>query len=306
MKFELTILGCGSATPTLRYSPTSQLLEHEGHHYLIDCGEGTQLQLRRYKIKFQRINHIFISHLHGDHYFGLPGLLSTLHLLGRTNPLTIYAHPDLQDVIMQQLHVSQSYLRFPLHWVALDYDGLNPLLSNDLMEVSSFPLSHRIPTCGFVFREKPKPRNIIAASIEKYKIPVARIRQIKAGSDYTLEDGALIPNAEITTDPPPSRAYAYCSDTAAIESTAVFAKDVDLMYHESTFLQKDKKRAKETYHSTARQAAEVAVNAGAKKLLLGHFSARYRGVTSFLKEAKDVHPRVELAVEGKAYPIGPV
>jgi ribonuclease Z len=303
MKFEVTILGCGSATPTVRHSPSAQLVNCEEQFYLVDCGEGTQLQLRRFRLKFQRINHIFISHLHGDHYFGLPGLLSTLHLLGRTKPVHIYAHPDLAEAVALELKISQSRLRFPLHWHALEYDGMHSILENEHLEVLSFPLSHRIPTCGFIFREKPKQRNMIPERIVEFKIPVARIRQIKAGSDYTLPDGKVIPNAELTTAPDTPKSFAYCSDTAFREATAAFVKGVDLLYHESTFLAEDLKRAKETYHSTASQAAQVAALAGVGRLVLGHYSARYRNIDRFLDEAKEVFPNAMLGEEGLTIPV---
>jgi len=303
MKFEVTILGCGSATPTLRHSPTSQLVNHEEQYFLIDCGEGTQLQLRRFGLKFQKINHIFISHLHGDHYFGLPGLLSTFHLLGRTNALHIYTHADLQQVMESQLKISHSHLRYPVHWHALNYDTKVLLFESEQLEIFGFPLSHRIPTCGFLIRQKPKPRNIISAFISRYNIPVARIRQIKDGSDYTLPNGEVLPNDMLTTAPDPPRSYAFCSDTAFAEKTAQYVKGVDTLYHESTFLKLHAKRAKETFHSTAGQAAQVAILAGAKKLILGHFSARYHGISEFQSEASEIHPHVILAEEGQTYPV---
>ncbi len=303
MKFEVTILGCGSATPTLRHSPTAQLVNHEEQYYLIDCGEGTQLQLRRFGIKFQKINHIFISHLHGDHYFGLPGLLSTFHLLGRTKELHIYAHADLQPVIGSQLRISQSYLRYPVHWHSLEYQKLDILFENEQLEIASFPLQHRIPTCGFLVRQKPKPRNMIASYISRYNIPVARIRQIKEGSDYTLPNGDILPNETLTTAPGPSLSYAFCSDTAFAEKTANYVRGVDTIYHESTFLQVHAKRAKDTFHSTAAQAAQVAVSAAAKKLILGHFSARYHNISVFQSEASVIFPNTILAEEGQTYPV---
>jgi ribonuclease Z len=303
MKFEVTILGCGSATPTVRHSPSAQLVNCEEQFYLVDCGEGTQLQLRRFRLKFQRINHIFISHLHGDHYFGLPGLLSTLHLLGRTKPVHIYAHPDLAEAVALDLKISHSRLRFSIHWHALAYDGMHTLMENEHLEVLSFPLSHRIPTCGFLFREKQKPRNMIPERIVEYNIPVARIRQIKAGSDYTLPDGRTVPNAELTTAPDPPKSFAYCSDTAYREATAAYVQGVDLLYHESTFLEEDIRRAKDTYHSTAGQAAKVASLAGVGRLVLGHYSARYRNIERFLAEANQIFPRTVLGEEGLTLPV---
>ncbi|MGB6036036.1 MAG: ribonuclease Z [Cryomorphaceae bacterium] len=303
MKFEVTILGCGSATPTLRHGPTSQLLEHDNHLFLIDCGEGTQLQLRRFKIRFAKINHIFISHNHGDHCLGLPGLISTLHLLGRNRPLHVYCQEGLNEAIEQQLKISHSRLRFEVKWHILNPNEKNLIFENKKLEVFSFPLDHRVPCCGFLFAEKPKPRNIKPECINKYGISVPRIRQIKSGSDYTLEDGTVIPNAELTYSPEPPMSYAFCSDTAYQKQTAEYVSGADLLYHESTFLEEDLERAYFTLHSTASQAATVAKDANAKKLLLGHYSARYREMDPFLREAQKVFSNVELADEGLVFPV---
>lgn len=298
MDFKLTVLGCGSATPTLRFSPSAQVAAHGADLFLFDCGEGTQLKLRRGGFNFQRIGHVFISHLHGDHYLGLQGLLSTMQLLGRTKPIHIYAHEHLEELTALQLRISRSHFRFEVHWYALTYSDKTIIAETDRLEVHSFPLDHRIPTCGFVISEKPKPRNIRPECIERYNIPVPRIRQIKAGADLTLDDGTVVPNAELTLDPDPLRSYAYCSDTAYSPSTATYVKGVDLLYHESTFLEDRAARAAKTHHSTARQAARVASEAGAGRLLLGHFSARYRDTTSFEEEAREIFPRSFAAEEG--------
>ena len=303
MKFEVTILGCGSATPTLRHGPTSQLLEHDSHLFLIDCGEGTQLQLRRFKIRFAKINHIFISHNHGDHCLGLPGLISTLHLLGRNRALFVYCQDGLKEAVEQQLKISHSRLRFEINWHTLDSTEKRLIFENKKLEVFSFPLSHRVPCCGFLFAEKPKPRNIKSEYITKYNIPVARIRQIKAGSDYTLEDGTVISNSELTYQAEPAASYAFCSDTAYLTRTAEFIRSVDLLYHESTFLESEIERAEFTFHSTAKQAAQVAKEAKAKKLVLGHYSARYRDMQAFKDEAMQVFSHVELADEGMTIPV---
>jgi ribonuclease Z len=306
MKFEVTILGCGSATPTLRHSPTAQLVNYEEKYFLLDCGEGTQLQLRRFGIKFQRIDHIFITHLHGDHCLGLPGLLSTLHLLGRTKTVHIYSHPDLEEATNIQLKVSYSRLRFEVIWHPLEYKGVHTIYQNKTIEVLSVPLSHRIPTCGFLVREKVKPRNILPEAIEKYQLSVARIRQIKAGGSFTTAQGEIIPNEALTSVPPTPRSYAFITDTAPKLQVAEAIKGVDLLYHESTFLQRDAPRAKDTYHSTAKQAAEIALAANAGHLLLGHFSARYRDMEQFRTEAAAVFPEVSLAYEGQTIPVGSV
>lgn len=303
MKFEVTILGCGSATPTLRHSPTAQLINYEEKYFLLDCGEGTQLQLRRFGIKFQRIDHIFITHLHGDHCLGLPGLLSTLHLLGRTKPVHVYSHPDLEEATKLQLRISHSRLRFEVMWHALRYDGVHSVFENRSFLIQSIPLNHRIPTCGFVMREKPKPRNIKREAIEHYKLSVARIRQIKAGADYTTPEGVVVPNAALTSLPEKPRSYAFLTDTKYTPTLAPSIEGVDLLYHESTFLEADKLRAAETYHSTASQAASLARDAGAGQLLLGHYSARYRNVQKFADEAALVFPRTVLAFEGMTIPV---
>lgn len=298
MKFEITILGCGSATPTLRHCPTSQLVNHDEHFFLLDCGEGTQLQMRRFKVKFQRINHIFITHLHGDHILGLPGLISTMHLLGRTSDLHIYAHRDLQKATDIQLSISHSRLRFKLVWHELNFSTKTKIFENEKLTIESFPLKHGVETCGFRISEKPRLRNIKQDYIDKYQIPVVRIKQIKKGADYVLDDGTIIPNEELTLNPTPSKSYAYCTDTAYSSKTSQYVSGVDLLYHESTFLQEEESRAKETTHSTAKDAARVAVEAGVSKLILGHFSARYRSDTPFIEEASEIFKNVVLADEG--------
>lgn len=298
MKFEVTILGCGSATPTLRHGPTSQLVNHDEHFFLFDCGEGTQLQLRRFNAKFQRINHVFITHLHGDHCLGLPGLLSTMHLLGRTNDLHIYANVALQEAIEVQLRVSYSKLRFQLIWHALSYDEPQIIMENEKVVIKSFPLNHKVPCCGFLIAEKPKPRNIIPEMIAKYKIPYVRIRQIKSGADYVIEDGSVIPNADLTYDPAPSKSYAFCTDTAFTQKAIDAVRGVDLLYHESTFLEKDRQRAYDTFHSTAVDAARVAKEAEVGKLVLGHYSARYHDLKPFLNQAQAIFKPTILGDEG--------
>lgn len=303
MKFEVTILGCGSATPTLRFGPTAQLLNHDNHLFLIDCGEGTQLKLKRFRARFLKINHIFISHNHGDHCLGLPGLISTLHLLGRNRPLTVYAQEGLKEAVELQLKISHSRLRFVIHWHLLNPSEKALLFENEKLQVHSFPLKHRVPCCGFLFAEKPKQRNIKPECISKYSIPFPRIRQIKSGSDYLLEDGTVVPNDQLTYAPEPSLSYAFCSDTAYQKETAEYVRGVDLLYHESTFLDKDRDRAEATYHSTASQAAQVAKEARAKKLILGHYSARYRDTEPFALEAAKIFIQVELANEGMVIPV---
>jgi ribonuclease Z len=282
------------------------LVNFEEKYFLLDCGEGTQLQLRRFGIKFQRIDHVFITHLHGDHCLGLPGLLSTLHLLGRTKAMHIHAHPSLQEATEVQLRISHSKLRFALVWHPLQYDAPATVFENKTLVVQSIPLNHRIPTCGFLFREKPKPLNVRPECIEQYGLSVARIRQIKAGADFTLPNGTLIPNAQLTKPAAPSRSYAFITDTAPHPHLAKAIHGVDLLYHESTFLERDAARAAETWHSTARQAAQVAADASARRLMLGHFSARYRTTDAFADEAAEVFKPVVLAYEGLTIAVAPV
>lgn len=304
MKFELTILGCGSATPTNDRHPSAQLLNIDENLFLIDCGEGTQLQLRQFHKKFQKIDHIFISHLHGDHYFGLMGLLSTMHLLGRVKGLTIYAPPNLQQIVSLNLQLAESELRFPIKWVELVPEGKNLLFESRYLEIYSFPLVHRIPCTGFLFREKPKPLNIRKDQIEAYNLSIAQIRALKKGANYTLPDGRELPNSEFTEKPVAPKSFAYCSDTAFAPEIVPHIAGVDLLYHESTFLENDKQRAAETLHSTAAQAAEIARAAGAKQLLLGHFSARYQNTMPFVNEAAAIFPNVLIAEEGADYQVG--
>ena len=298
MKFEITVLGCGSATPTLRHWPTAQVVNHDEHYFLLDCGEGTQLQLRRFGIKFQRINHIFITHLHGDHCLGLPGLISTMHLLGRTNPLHIYAPEALRGAVELQLKISHSRLRFPIEWHQLSYSGENLLLETPKIQVFSFPLNHRVPCCGFRITEKPKLRNILPQMIEKYTIPIPRIRQIKEGADYKTLSGEIIRNEDLTLPPEPPKAYAFCTDSAYQTATAAYVHGVDLLYHEATFLESERDRARATFHSTVKDAARVAREAEVGKLLIGHYSARYRETEMFQAEGEDVFKPIILADEG--------
>ena len=304
MKFELTILGCGSAIPTLRHGSTSQILEHHSQLYLIDCGEGAQLQMRKYKIRFLKINHIFISHNHGDHCLGLPGFLSSLHLLGRTRGLDIFCQSGLREAVEYQLKISHSRLRYPIDWHILNPEEKELIYENKNIEVHSFPLNHRVPCCGFRFSEKQKLRNIKPDVIQKYNIPIPRIRQIKAGSDYKLDDGTTIENKDLTYEPEPPLSYAFCSDTAYDLRTANYVRNVDLLYHESTFLDEDTKRAEDTYHSTATHAAQVAKQANAGKLILGHYSARYRNEELFEEEAKKIFDRVQISAEGLVVKVG--
>lgn len=302
-QFKLTILGCSSATPTSKRHPTSQLLTIEGRLFLIDCGEATQIQLRKYKVKFQRIDHIFISHLHGDHYLGLMGLLSSMHLLGRTDELNLYCQAELKEIIDIQLKYSKTRLSYPIIYHNLRYDETEVLFEDDLLTVETIILNHRIPTCGFLFREKSPARPIHKEKIIEYNIPIKDISAIKSGEDFVMENGTVIPNNELTSDPIPARSYAFCSDTKYDETVIEKVKEVDLLYHEATFMNDRLERAKETYHSTTIQAGSVALKAGVKKLLIGHYSARYKELEPLLLETKSVFENSFLSIEGEEYDI---
>lgn len=299
--FKLTILGCSSAVPTVKRKPTAQLLNVAERFFLIDCGEGTQVRLRESKLKIQRIEHIFISHLHGDHYFGLIGLLSTMHLLGREKEVHVYAHPDLKEIIELQLKASQTNLKFPLFFHFLRYDKSVVLYEDESLTVESIILNHSIPCCGFVFREKQKSRRMVKAKIEEYQIPASSIEAIKEGGDYSLPNGELISHWELTRPAPKPRSYAFCSDTTYDESIIPQIKKVNLLYHEATFLDELSDRAKETYHSTAKEAATIAAKAEVRQLIIGHYSQRYKNAIPLLEEAKSIFSRTLLGEEGAVY-----
>jgi ribonuclease Z len=299
--FDLTILGCSSATPTSSRHPTAQVLNQHERFFLIDCGEATQIQLRRFKIKMQRIDHIFISHLHGDHYLGLPGLLGSMHLLGRDKELHVYSPPGLEEIIKVSHHHSNSHLKYNIIFHAIESQAR--IFEDDKMSVDTIPMNHRIPCFGFLFREKPNPRNIIKEKIEEYDIPVQQIPHIKEGKDFITSAGKTILNSELTTNPPAPRAYAYCSDTIYNESYIEQIKNADLLYHEATFASEMTERAKETYHCTAKDAGTIAQKAGVKKMIIGHYSARYHDLSPLLSEAQSVFPNTLLAVEGEKYAV---
>ena len=282
--FELIILGCSSATPTSSRNPSAQLLNIAERFFLIDCGEATQIQLRRYKLKFQRINHIFISHLHGDHYLGLPGLLSSMHLLGRTNDLHLYCPPELEEIIQMQFKHSQTFLKFKIIYHAHNYINNDLIFEDTKVEVRTILLNHRIPTCGFIFREKPLLANISKDILQKYQIPVEQILAIKKGADYMSPQGSLIANDLLVTRRYKPRSYAFCSDTCYDESIIEYIKGVNLLYHEATFMNDMIARAKETYHTTALQAGTIAQKAEVFQLMIGHYSARYKDLQPLLTE----------------------
>lgn len=296
--FQVTILGCGSAMPTTYRNPTSQLIEVNEKLFMIDCGEGTQLQMRKQKAKMSKLHSIFISHLHGDHVFGLPGLLSTLSLMGRTGELYIYAHKELELFLMPFIKYFGSQLSYKITHVHIDPHNHSVIYENNSIKISAFPLMHRIYTNGFLIEEKESPRHIKRDMIDFYNIPFTKIKDIKQGADFITNDGKVVDNEILTTAPIPPRKYAYCSDTAYAPSIIPYIKGVDLLYHEATFAEEDIARAKQTNHSTAREAAEIAKQAEVKKLIIGHYSSRYRELDQLHKEAKDVFENTELAYEG--------
>lgn len=305
MSFSLTILGCHSATPRSLAHTSSQYLEMNNHSFLIDCGEGTQRQLRKYKIRFSRIKHIFISHLHGDHFFGLIGLISTFSLLNRSGELHVYGPKGLKEIILLQLKLSKSWVDYPLHFHELNKTTSELILDNEKVEVHTIPLKHRIYTNGFLFREKIKERKLNMTQIKKYpEIDICDYQNLKNGKDFAKSDGSLIENKLLTLDPPRPLSYAYCSDTAYTETFISQIKQVDLLYHESTFLEEHSDLASKTKHSTAKQAAVVARKAGVKKLLLGHYSSRYETLDPFVEEASEIFPKAVLAEAGQTFNIG--
>jgi len=298
---KLTILGCHSATPRTNTNPSSQVLEMQNHMFLIDCGEGTQIELRRHKIKFSRIKHIFISHLHGDHYFGLVGLISTFRLLTRISELHIYAPKGLKEVITLQMKLSDSWTDYPLIFHELESNSSQLIFEDNKVEVYTVPLDHRIYTNGFLFREKIRERKLDINAAEEAKIDKAYFRKLKLGADVYNEEGQLIKNSQVTKDPVKPKSYAYCSDTAYSEAIVPLIKDIDVLYHESTFLSKNEDLCKSTKHSTARQAAIIAQKADVKKLILGHYSTRYKDYQLFKSEAQEVFNNVALAQDGISF-----
>ena len=304
MKFEVTILGSSSATPIFNRNPTSQALNVNDRLYLIDCGEGTQQQMLRFDIKASRIDHIFISHLHGDHYLGLVGLLSSLHLNGRIKPLKIYCPPQLKEIVDLQLRYSETTLQYPLDYVFTNADKAEMLLDNQDITVESIPLNHRISCTGFLFKEKKRLRKLIKEKIEGLEIPIAYYSALKKGADFIMPNGEVLKNDTLTIDSSDPKAYAYCSDTLYDEMYFKQIGDVTLLYHEATFLNNMLDRAIETHHTTALQAANVALITHAKKLLIGHFSARYKTLNELLDEARSIFPETELAIEGRTFVIG--
>ena len=298
MSFKLTILGCSSAIPTIDRNPTAQLLNVNERFFLIDCGEGTQVQLRKYQLSFQRINHIFISHLHGDHYFGLIGLISSMHLLGRNKELHIYAHKELKEIVDLQLKASNTELNYPLFFHSLPEDDERVILENDNIKVSNLILNHSIKCSGFLFEEKKSNRKIIKSAIDKYNIPFDKINSLKDGADWINPKGDVISNHILTSKNSLPHKYAFCSDTKYHEDLIDKIRDVNLLYHETTFMKDLEDRAAETGHATTLQAATIAYKANVNKLLIGHYSQRYRKLEDLLEETKEIFSNSILSFAG--------
>ncbi len=299
--FDVTVLGSSSATPAYNRNPSAQLLNLNEKFYLIDCGEATQNQLNKFRIKSSRIDYIFISHLHGDHYLGLVGLLSTMHLHGRTKEIHIYGPPELKEIIDLQLKVSETVLRYQIEFHSTHTEYSEKIFESNDLVVETIVLNHRIPTTGFVFREKPKKRKINSAKMEEYDVPLEYIPLLKNGIDYSDKYGNTIANHELTFDPSPSKSYAYCSDTLYNENFIEQIEGVDMLYHEATFLHELIDRAVETFHTTALQAGALAKKANVKRLMIGHFSARYKELDQLLAEAQSEFNNTVLALEGEKY-----
>lgn len=296
--FSVTFLGISAAIPAKNRNLSAQVVHYAGNVFLIDCGEGTQMQLKHYKIKTGKINHIFISHLHGDHFYGLIGLISTFHLMGRSAGLHIYGPEPLESVIRLQLDVSKTELRYPLFFHTVDPDRQSVVYEDHFMEVRSLPMIHRIPCTGFYFIEKPLNRRINLSAAAYHDVPVKAFESIKLGKDFVKDDGTVIANSVLTHEPAPARSYALCADTLYHESVAQLIKGCDLMFHEATFMKDMENVAAEKMHSTAEQAAKIAVAAEAGQLVLGHFSARYENLLPLLEEATAVFSNSFLAEEG--------
>jgi ribonuclease Z len=304
MSINLTILGCHSATPRANAFPTSQYLEINHRHFLIDCGEGTQRQMRKYKVGYAKINHIFISHLHGDHFYGLVGLLSTYGILSREKDMHIYGPKGIKEATLTMLKISQSHAKFNIIFHELTSKEPQLIFEDEKVSVSTIPLNHRVYTNGYLFTEKEKPRKLHIQNIENYsEIDKADYNNIKAGRDVVLSTGEVVLNTELTIKSPKPLSYAYCSDTSYKPNIIPIIKNVDLLYHEATFLEDRADLAKKTKHSTTKQAAQIAKDAAAKQLILGHYSGRYKDISLFQKEASEIFKNVDLAEPGKVFTV---
>lgn len=301
--FKIYILGCGSALPTMRHNPSSQIVELRGKQFMIDCGEGTQLQLRRSKIRFTKLGHVFISHLHGDHCLGLLGMISTFGMLGRTAPLHVFAAAEYEELFRRELDFFCQRIEYEVVYHPINPNVGEVIFEDRSMTVSTIPLSHRVPCCGFLFREKPGLPHIRRDLIDMYGIPTSQINNIKNGIDWVSPDGETIPAARLTTAAEPPRSYAYCSDTRYNPGIAEMVKGVSCLYHEATYSSDDQARAEMHFHSTAGEAATTARDAGAGKLIIGHYSQRYKNEDALLEEARKIFPNTELATENAQFNI---
>lgn len=302
-EFNINILGCGSALPTTRHLATSQVVDLRDKLYMIDCGEGTQVQMRRMRLHFGRLAHIFISHLHGDHCFGLPGLISTLGMLGRTGELVVHGPKEVETYLRPIMDLFCRGMGFEVRFNLVDTCSHSLVMEDRSLSVYSIPLKHRIPTCGYLFAEKPKEAHIIREMTDFYQVPVRCLKDIKQGQDYVTPEGEVVPNSRLTRPAAPPKRYAFCSDTAYNRSIIPIIEGVDFLYHEATFAECDLARAKETFHSTARQAAEIARDAQVKHLIIGHYSARYEDLTPLLREARAVFPHTIMGKEEMVIPV---
>lgn len=304
MNLKLTILGCHSATPRVNAHPTAQYLEIKNHNFLIDCGEGTQVQLRKFGVKFSKIKHIFISHLHGDHFFGLVGLISTFRLLNRESDLHIYGPEGIKEVITLQLKLSNSWTHYPLHFHELKTNESQLIFEDDKVEVHTIPLNHRIYTNGFLFKEKLGERKLDMRSIANHKeIEICDYQNLKNGRDFKLKNGAVLKNEDLTLNPSVPKSYAFCSDTSYFPEIVPIIKNVNCLYHETTFLKDKEDLAIKTKHSTAEQAAKIAKQASVKQLIIGHYSGRYKNIEAFKTEAQVFFENTHLAETGKVFEI---
>ena len=301
--FRIHILGCGSALPTLRHNPSAQVVELRDKLFMIDCGEGAQMQLRRSHIRFTKIGHVFISHLHGDHCFGLIGMISTFGMLGRTARLNIYATEQLGPMLQSQLDTFCERLGYEVVFHPIDTTKEAVIYEDRSLTVSTLPLEHRVPCCGFLFREKPTLPHIRKEKIDFYGIPTSQIANIKAGADWTTADGTTIPHKQLVMPAEPTRSYAYCSDTRYMPQLNERLKGVTTLYHESTYADDNLLMAEKYYHSTARQAAQVARDAQVRQLILGHYSSRYDNEERLLQEAQEVFENSMLAQENKTFEV---
>lgn len=303
MQFEVTILGCSGAIPAYDRHPTSHFLNYNGHGFLIDCGEGTQMQMARHNIRRAKLDHVFISHLHGDHFFGLMGLISSFNLNYREAPLHIYGNEGIEEIVRAHFKHAQTVLRYPIEFHVVQPDTQAIIFENSFLTVESIPLAHRIPTTGFLFREKEGLRKILPEKIQQYQIPVGEIAKIKGGEDFIDGNGNRILNTELTLPPSKPKSYAFCSDTCYHEPILDQIKDVTVLYHEATFATEHAFRAKETFHSTTIEAATIAQKANVGTLIIGHYSARYDNLEILKEECQTVFPNTLLAIEGTVYPI---